>query len=136
MPIASKYYFIWAPPHGFQSHLLVEGFYTLINGVLLVFCSPVQPMWDITIHPLRSQRPNKWCFVLLPNQCETSQSTPFGAQRPCWRSFLPPIDVGLPPNPPPSRPSVLTDTPSLLPPINVGPPPPLGPNVLTGTLPR
>ena len=101
-----------------------------------------------------------WCFVLLPNQCGTSQSTPFGAQRPRWRSFLPPIDVGLSPNPPPSGPSVLADTSpcchivrclvlipfvttqagrSFLPPINVGPPPnpsPSGPSVLTGILPR
>ena len=31
-----------------------------------------------------------------PNHCGTSQSTPFGAQRPRCHSFLPPIDVGPP----------------------------------------
>ena len=72
----------------------------------MVFCSPLEPMWDITIHPLQGKRPRwhsflppidvgpppnppdarrrfphtyKWCFVLLLNQCGTSQSTPFRA---------------------------------------------------------
>ena len=50
-------------------------------------------------------------FVLLPNQCGTSQSTLIRGQRPRCPSFLPPIDVGLPPNPPPLGPNVLTGTP-------------------------
>ena len=52
----------------------------------MVFCSPPQPLWDITIHPLWGQHPR-------------------------WYSFLSLIDVGLPPNPPPLGPSVLTGTP-------------------------
>ena len=35
-----------------------------------------------------------------PNQYGTSQSTLLWGQRPRWHSFLPPIDVGPPPNPP------------------------------------
>ena len=62
-----------------------QGFHTLINGGLFS----------------RFPLPYKWWFVLLPNQCGTSQSTPFRAQRPRWHSFLPPIDVEPPPNPPP-----------------------------------
>ena len=47
--------------------------------------------------------PYKWCFVLISNQCGTSQSTPFVHS---------PIDAEPPPNPPPFGPSVLTGTPS------------------------
>ena len=53
---------------------------------------------------------------------------PFGAQRPRWHSFVPPIDVGPPlkstvrhHNPPPSVPQ-RPHWHSFLPPINVGPP--------------
>ena len=49
-----------------------------------------------TIYRGRFPHPYKWWFVLLHSQCGTSQSTSFGAQRPCWHSFLPPIDVGSP----------------------------------------
>ena len=56
---------------GFKTRLLREGFHTLTKGVL--FSS---------------------------NQCGTSQSIPFGAERPRWHSFLSPIDVRHPPNPP------------------------------------
>ena len=35
---------------------------------------------------------------------------PFRARHPCWHSFLSPIDVGLPPNPPPSGPNILAGT--------------------------
>ena len=52
--------------------------------------------------------PYKCWFVLLPNQCGTPQSTPLRAQRSRWHSFLPPIDVGPPLNPPPFGASVLT----------------------------
>ena len=71
-------------PQGFKTHLLEEGFHTLY----------------------------KWWSVLLFIQCGTSQSTPFRAQHPRWHSFLTPINVGPPPNPPPLGPNVLTDTPS------------------------
>ena len=37
----------------------------------------------------------------------------FEAQRSRWHSFLSPIDVGPPPNPPPSGPSVFMSTPSV-----------------------
>ena len=56
---------------------------------------------------IRFQHPYKWWFVLLPNQRGTSQFTPFGAQRSRWYSFLPPINVGPPPNPPPLGPASL-----------------------------
>ena len=48
--------------------------------------------------------------VLLP-VVGYHNSPPFRAQCPCWHSFLSPIDVGPPPNPPPSRPNVLASTP-------------------------
>ena len=47
---------------------------------------------------------------------------PFRAQCPRWHSFLSPIDVGPPPNPFPSGPSVLTGTPPRLPPFGEQPP--------------
>ena len=70
-------------------------------------------------------------IVLLSNQCGTSQSTPLRGQRPRWHSFLYPIYVGPPPNPPPFGASVL----AFLYPIDVGPPPnpPSGPSVLADT---
>ena len=63
--------------------LLGKSFHTLINGGL--FSSPT----NVGHH----------------------NPPPFGAQLPRWHSFLPPIDVGPPPNPPPLGPSVLTGTP-------------------------
>ena len=73
-----------ASPQGFKTRLLGEGFHTLINGGL---------------------------FSSLTNVGHHNPP-PFGAQRPHWHSFLPPIDVGSPPNPPPLGPSALTGTPS------------------------
>ena len=72
-----------ASPQGFKTRLLGDGFHTLINCGL--FSSPT----NVGHH----------------------NPPPFGAQRPRWHSFLPPIDVGPPPNPPPLGPSVLTGTP-------------------------
>ena len=72
-----------ACPQGFKTRLLGEGFHTLINGGL--FSSPT----NVGHH----------------------NPPPFEAQRPRWHSFLPPIDVEPPPNPPPLGPSVLTSTP-------------------------
>ena len=69
---------------GVKTHLLGEGFHTLINGGL--FSSPT----NVGHH----------------------NPPTFEAQRPRCHSFLPPINVGLPPNPPPLGPSVLTCTPS------------------------
>ena len=62
----------------------------------------------------RFPHPYKWCFVLLPNRCEISQSIPFKAQHPRWHSFPSSIDVG-PHNTVPSGPSVLLGTASCTP---------------------
>ena len=113
-----------SPSRGFKTRLLGEGFHTLINGGL--FSSPT----NVEHHnppPFGAQRP-RWGFktrllgegfhTLIngglfssPTNVEHHNPPPFGAQRPRWHSFLPPIDVEPPPNPPPLGPSVLTGTP-------------------------
>ena len=40
--------------------------------------SPLQPIWDLTIHPLRGPA-SSLTLVPLSNRCGISQSTPFGA---------------------------------------------------------
>ena len=89
-----------------------------LSFLQLTWDPPSNPLCDITIHPLRcpsvltgtlsflqlcGTTPNTLSFLqLLMWDCpqihrETSQFTPFGAQRPRWHSFLPPINVGPPP---------------------------------------
>ena len=47
--------------------------------------SPLQSMWDLTIPPL-GDLVCSLTLVPLSNRCGISQSTPFGAQRPRWRT--------------------------------------------------
>ena len=80
--------------------MLREGFHTFTNGVL--FSSPTQPTWDITIHPqgfhgdLFSSQPI-WDITIHLLQ----------AQRSHQHSFIPPINMGPLPNSPPLKPASL-----------------------------
>ena len=60
------------------------------------YCPLWAPQGFKTPTTRRFPYPYKGFFVLLPDQCEISQSTPFEAQRPHWHSFLSPIDMGPP----------------------------------------
>ena len=71
------------PSRFFKTRLLGSGFHTIIKGVS--FSSPIDE---------GSHNP-----------------PPFRAQGPRWHSFLSPIDVGPPSNPPPSGPNVPSGTP-------------------------
>ena len=73
----------WASPQCFKTCLLEKGFHTLINGGLFS----------------------------CPTNVGHHNPPPFGTQHSRGHYFLPPIDVGPPPNPPPLGPSVLTGTP-------------------------
>ena len=96
------------------------------SSVWLCTLSFIQSMWD--------------CHQIAPSG--NSEKGWHIIQCLALHSFLHPIDVGLPPNPPPLGPSILTGTlplHSFLHRIDVGLPqnlPPLGPSVFTSTSPR
>ena len=73
----------------------------------MVVCSPPQPMWDITIHLEGFHTLINGGLFSSPTNVGHHNPPPFGVQRPRWHSFLPPIDVGPPPNPPPLGPASL-----------------------------
>ena len=102
-----------APPQGFKTRLVGEGFQTLIKGNL--FSSPTNVKLREGFHTLI-----KGDLFSSPTNVGGHNPPPFGAQRPRWHSFLYPIDVGRPPKSTPLGPSVLIG-----PPPRVYPPSPL-----------
>ena len=78
------------PPLGTQRPC----WHRLVSGSSIICNSPSILLTDIvcfgllcivvSLTVLKRVCPYKECFVPLSNQCGISQSTPLGAQRPCW----------------------------------------------------
>ena len=93
----------------FKTCMLGRGFQALIK----MFLSPPQPMWDLTIHPLRGPV-SSLALVPFSNRYGTPPIHPLRDPRPCWYTTLGPTPLPSAHNPPSSGLSVLASTRLLL----------------------